>query len=60
MDYKKLEKELKNMSVRSKLYGLVKAEMTKRGNWKQRPRGTGFKKGKDDRRLVIKPQETNR
>jgi hypothetical protein len=48
--YPGLEKELATMQPRQKLYELVKKEMQKRGHWKGAPRGTSFKKGKDNRR----------
>jgi hypothetical protein len=39
MDYIKLEKALADMNTRSKLFGLIKKEMQKRGHWKNKPRG---------------------
>ena len=50
IDLEQLTKELSKMSTRSLIYGVVKAEMIKRGRWKQAPRGKAFKKGQDDRR----------
>jgi len=54
IDLEQLAKELEKMSTRSLIYGVVKAEMEKRGRWKQAPRGKAFKKGQDDRRGEIK------
>jgi hypothetical protein len=34
-----IRQELATMTRRSKLYKLIKAELVKRGNWKNRPRG---------------------
>lgn len=53
IDLKQLEKELSKMSTRSLIYGVVKAEMIKRGRWKQAPRGKSFKKGQDTRRHLL-------
>lgn len=44
-----LRKMLRKMSPRSKLFKLIKEEMTKRGHWRQKPRGLPFT-GKDDPR----------
>ena len=41
---KMLKRELEQMQPRQKLYELVKAEMKKRGHWKQLPRGRAFPK----------------
>ena len=40
---KMLEKELAKMKPRQRLFEIVKAEMQKRGHWKQLPRGDGGK-----------------
>lgn len=46
-----LRKMLRKMSPRSKLFALIKEEMTKRGHWKALPRGKAnvehFKSKKD-------------
>jgi hypothetical protein len=52
INYNEIEHELSVMSRRSKLYALVKAEMTKRGNWKIAPKGKPFKKGFDPNRKI--------
>ena len=39
LDEEWLRDEIRRMSVRSKLYRLLKEELTARGNWKNRPRG---------------------
>jgi hypothetical protein len=39
MDYNELERELKKMKPRSKLFELIKSEMKIRGHWKNRVRG---------------------
>jgi hypothetical protein len=57
MDYEALKEELAKMKPRQKLYELVKAEMIKRDRWKSSPRGAGFRKGSDPRRLDLKPKE---
>ncbi len=54
IDLEQLAKELEKMSHRSLIYSIVKAEMEKRGRWKQAPRGKAFKKGADERRGEIK------
>jgi hypothetical protein len=43
MDFKELERMLKDMQPRQKLYELVKSEMQARGRWKAKPRGNPFK-----------------
>lgn len=48
--YLMLEQMLRRMTPRHRLYRLVKAEMVRRGNWKNKPRGEAFKAGHDDRR----------
>lgn len=50
IDLNTLERELQTMKPRQQLYELVKAEMTRRGHWKNKPRGKGFQPGKDERR----------
>lgn len=45
IDFKLLEHMLKNMTTSSKLYQLIKAEMVRRGHWKNKPRGKAFTKG---------------
>ena len=39
IDLKALETALKNLSNRSKLYKLLKTELTKQGHWKLKARG---------------------
>lgn len=39
LDLNQLELEIQQMSVRSKLYKVLKAELTKVGYWKQKARG---------------------
>jgi hypothetical protein len=39
IDYQELEKALRDMQPRQRLYEIVKAEMIKRGRWKQANRG---------------------
>jgi len=39
IDYEEIEKALREMQPRQKLYILVKAEMVKRGRWKNKGRG---------------------
>lgn len=53
IDYPELENALHVMKPRQKLYELIKKEMQRRDRWKQEPRGTGFKKGHDDRRVKL-------
>lgn len=55
INYDELAKALSDMKPRQRLYEIVKAEMVKRGRWKERPHGTPFKKGHDPRRAVFKP-----
>jgi hypothetical protein len=50
MDYAAIEKALEEMKPRSKLFGLIKAEMKRRGHWKNKPRGRQFGNGHDARR----------
>lgn len=57
IDYDELEKALKNMKPRQKLFEMVKAEMIKRDRWKPEKRGVGFKKGDDPRRIILKPKK---
>ena len=45
-----IEKALAEMGEQSKLYLLVKAEMKRRGHWKNKPRGKSMEKGVDARR----------
>ncbi len=47
---KELTKLLSQMTYGDWLYKLVKREMLKRGNWRDKPRGKPFVKGEDDRR----------
>lgn len=37
--YEEVKVELRRMGTQSKLFKLVKAEMQKRGHWKNKPRG---------------------
>lgn len=53
IDYNKLEEALDTMGPSSQLYKLVKAEMLKRGRWKNAPRGKAFNIGKDTRRKPL-------
>lgn len=39
INYDELEKALADMKPRQRLYEIVKAEMVKRGRWKNAPRG---------------------
>jgi hypothetical protein len=39
IDYNELEKALRNMNERQKLFQIVKSEMLRRGHWKNLPRG---------------------
>jgi len=39
IDHNQLKIEVQQMSIRSKLYRLLKTELTKLGYWKQKPRG---------------------
>lgn len=50
IDHMELEKALRAMKPRSKLYELVKKEMKLRGRWKAKARGKAFSKGYDERR----------
>lgn len=50
MKYNELEKALKEMQPRQRLFELVKAEMKRRGHWKNKPRGNPMQKGSDPRR----------
>lgn len=50
INYEELERELKAMKPRQRLYELVKREMQKRGNWKGKTRGVPMRKGYDERR----------
>lgn len=45
LDLDQLRKEIRVMSIRSKLYKLLEEELTQLDHWKQRRRGkpTGFK-----------------
>jgi hypothetical protein len=44
IDYHILRQEIRKMDYQSSLYKLLKEELSKRGNWKNRPRGVpGFK-----------------
>ena len=45
-----LEKMMKKMSKRSKLYLLIKKEIESRGNWRCAPRGRAFTGKNDPRR----------
>lgn len=47
IDFDELEYALGRMKPRQKLYNLVKSEMKKRGNWKDKPRGKILPKGSD-------------
>jgi hypothetical protein len=40
IDFTELERELHKMQPRQKLYELIKAEMKRRGRWKNKNRGT--------------------
>lgn len=44
INYDELEKELRAMKPRSKLFILVRSEMERRGHWKRRIRGFHVKK----------------
>jgi hypothetical protein len=39
IDYVELQRALKDMQPRQKLYELIKAEMKRRGRWKNKDRG---------------------
>jgi hypothetical protein len=53
IDYNELEKELKAMKPRQRLYELIKTEVKRRGHWKNYPKGKPFKKGYDERRKQL-------
>lgn len=57
IDYDELEKALKKMKPRQRLYEIVKTEMIKRDRWKTQERGISFRKGDDERRAKLKPTE---
>jgi hypothetical protein len=50
IDYDAIEKALADMRERHKLYALVKAEMKRRGHWRNKPRGASWPKGRDPRK----------
>jgi hypothetical protein len=54
IDLDELTKELEKMTKRSLIYGIVRKEIIKRGNWKNSKRGKAFKTGHDERRGEIK------
>lgn len=41
LDYGEIEQALEKMQPRQRLYKIVKAEVKKRGHWKQLPRNKG-------------------
>jgi hypothetical protein len=41
---RELEEELRQMKPHSPIYKLVKAELQRRGHWKNKPRGKSFTK----------------
>lgn len=47
MDFSYIEKLLKQMTPQSKLFKLVKAEMKRRGYWKNKARGKAFAKNNE-------------
>lgn len=50
IDINELTYALAHMNKRMKLFMIVRAEMERRGHWKQLPRGKAFGKGQDVRR----------
>ena len=49
IDHEQLRKEIQTMSVRSRLFKLLREELGKLGHWKQKPRGNpkaGYNKAK--------------
>lgn len=55
IDYNELAQEIRGMKPRTRLYNVLKAELKALGHWRDKPRGAGFKKGADPRRVVLKP-----
>lgn len=55
-----LERELQTMKPRSQVFELVKAEMKRRGHWKNKSRGRVFVTGQDERRLPLVRRESGR
>lgn len=49
--YRLIERALRAMTPRSRLYALVKAEMQRRGRWKAEARGKSLPKGFDPRTM---------
>lgn len=45
IDWKLIKHLLETMTYKDKLYKLIKAEMKRRGNWQNAPRGKAFIKG---------------
>lgn len=51
-DYPALERALAKMGEQSKLYKIIKAEMKRRGRWKNVTRGKEMSPGFDSRRRI--------
>jgi len=52
IDLTELQRALQLMQPRQKLYEIVKAEMKRRGHWKNKPRGNPMQRGHDARRKI--------
>lgn len=50
IDLIELERALREMQPRQKLFELVKREVKQRGHWKAKPRGNPMQHGHDERR----------
>lgn len=55
IDYEELAQSIRKMERHQKFYKVLKEELSKLGHWREKPRGSGFKKGIDARRVVLKP-----
>jgi len=55
-----IERALRAMTPRSRLYAIVKAEMIRRGRWKAKPRGKGFAPNDDPRRNTPPKKSDNK
>lgn len=56
IDLNELERALRTMRPRQKLYELIKAELRRQGHWKNKPRGNPMRRGFDDRRKGVSSQ----
>lgn len=54
IDYRDLERLLREMKPRTKFFESIKQEMIRRDRWAKLPRGMAFRKGGDIRRFVVK------